>query len=87
MNEINKKISYTVDKIMPERQFKQPNFTYINCGLIVYLVSWKDLTFQTGDIKYICKNESGNVSFSYDLLYCHSKYFAFISNDSLKGTA
>ena len=33
MNEINKKILYTVDKIMPELQFKQPYFTYINCGL------------------------------------------------------
>ena len=33
MNEINKTFLYTVDKIMPELQFKQPNFTYINCGL------------------------------------------------------
>ena len=77
---------YTIDKIILKLQFRQPIFTYSNCGLFTkhrYRI-WNFK--QSGDIKYICQNESWEVCFSYELVYFDSKNFYFISDNTLIDT-
>ena len=54
MNEIVNKFLLAGDKSMPEMHLKEPGFTYSACGPFT----------ETGDIKYIYKNELINLVFN-----------------------
>ena len=69
MNEIINKFLLTGDKFMTEMHLRQPGFTYIACGPFTKNKQRIQKFVETGDTKYIYKNESDKPCFQYDMAY------------------
>ena len=69
MNYIINKLLSAGDKFMPEMHFRQPGFTYSACGPFTKKKERIQKFKQTGDSRYIYKNELGKASFQYYMAY------------------
>ena len=75
MNDIINKFLLTGDKFMPEMHLKQPGFTYSACGLFTKNKEIIQMLKQTGDSRYIYKNEPDKACFQHDMTYGDFKDF------------
>ena len=66
MNEIVNKLLLAGDKFMPEMHLKQPRFTFSACGQFTKNKKRIQKFKETGDTKYIYKNELDKVYFQHD---------------------
>ena len=57
------------DKFMPEMLLKQPGFIYSDCGLFTKNKGRIQKFKETGDTRYICKNELDKACFQHDMAY------------------
>ena len=57
------------DKFMPEMHLEQPGFTYSACGPFTKNKERMQKFKQTGDSRYIYKNESDKTYFQHDMAY------------------
>ena len=57
------------DKFMPEMHLRQPGFTYSACGPFTKNKERIQKFKQTGDSRYIYKNELGKDCFQHDMAY------------------
>ena len=69
MNEIVNKFLLAGDEFMPGIHFKQPGFTYSACGPFTKNEEIIQKFKETGDIKYIYKNELDKACFQHDTAY------------------
>ena len=69
MNDIAIKFLLTGDKVMPEMHFRQPGFTYIACGPFTKSKERIQKFKQTGDSRYIYRNELDKACFQHDMAY------------------
>ena len=68
MNEIVNKFLLTGDEFMPEMHLKQLGFTYRACGPFTKNKERIHTFKETGDTKYICRNELDEACFQHDRL-------------------
>ena len=61
---------------MPELHLRQPGFTYSACGLFTKHREKIQKFGETGDLKYIYKNELDKACFPHDASYFDSKNLA-----------
>ena len=73
MNDIIKKFLLAGDKFMPEMHLKEPGFTYSACGPFTKNKERIQKFKQTGDSRYIYKNELGKACFQHDTGYVDFK--------------
>ena len=57
------------DKFMPEMLLKQPGFIYSACELFTKNKGRIQKFKETGDTRYICKNELDKACFQHDMAY------------------
>ena len=57
------------DKFMPEVHLRQPGFIYSACGPFTKYKERIQKFKQTGDSRYICKNELDKACFQHDMAY------------------
>ena len=76
MNEIVNKFLLAADKFMPEMHLKQPRFTYSACGPFTKNKERIQKSKETGDTKYIYKNELDEAGFQHDVAYGNFKDLA-----------
>ena len=69
MNDIMNKSLLTGDKFMPEMHVRQPGFTHSACGPFTKSKEKIQTFKQTGDSRYIYKNELDEACFQHDLAY------------------
>ena len=69
MNEIVNKVLLVGDKFMPEMHLKQPGFLYSACAPLTKNKKRIKKLKETGDTKYIYKNELDNACFQHDMTY------------------
>ena len=69
MNETVNKFLLEVDKFMPEMHLKQPGFTYSACGPFTKNKERIQKFKETGDSRYIYKNELDKACFQHDMAY------------------
>ena len=69
MNEIVNKFLLAGDKFMPKLHLKQPGFTYSACGPFTKNKERIQRFKETGDTKYIYKNELDKACFRHDMAY------------------
>ena len=69
MNEIVNKYLIDGDKFMPEMHLKEPGFTYSACGPFTKTKEKIQKFKETGDTKYIYKNELDKACFQHDMVY------------------
>ena len=69
MNEIVNKFLLAGDKFMPEMHLKQPGFTYSACGPFTKNKERTQKFKETGDTKYIYRNELNEACFQHDMAY------------------
>ena len=69
MNDIMNKSLLTGDKFMPETHVRQPGFTHSACGPFTKSKEKIQTFKQTGDSRYIYKNELDEACFQHDLAY------------------
>ena len=69
MNEIVNKYLIDGDKFMPEMHLKKPGFTYSACGPFTKTKEKFQKFKETGDTKYIYKNELDKACFQHDMVY------------------
>ena len=69
MNEIVNKFLLAGDKFMPEMHLKQPGFTYSACGPFTKNKERIQKFKETGDTRYIYKNELDKASLQHDMAY------------------
>ena len=69
MNEIANKVLLAGDKFIPEMHLKQPGFTYSACGPFPKDKERIKKFKETGDTKYIYRNELDKVSFQHGMAY------------------
>ena len=69
MNEIVNKVLLAEDKYMPEMHLKQPRFTYSACGSFTENKERIQKFKETGDSRYIYKNELEKSCFQHDMTY------------------
>ena len=69
MNEIINKFLLTGDKFMPEMHLRQPGFTYSACGPFTKNKQRIQKFMETGDTKYIYRNELDKACFQHDMAY------------------
>ena len=67
MNKIVNKFLLSGDKIMPEMHLKQHGFTYSACGLFTKNKERIQKFKETGDSKYIHRNELDKACFQHDM--------------------
>ena len=67
------------DKFMPEMHLKQPEFTYSACGPITKNTERIQKFKETGDTKYIYRNELDKACFQHDMAYGDFKGLARIT--------
>ena len=89
MNEIVNKFLLAGDKFMPEMHLKQPGFTYSACGQFTKNKKRIQKFKETGDTKYISKNELDKACFQHDLAYGGFRGLArrAVSDKILRGKA
>ena len=73
MNDIIKKNLLAGDKFVPEMHLRQPQFTYSACVPFTKHKQRIQKFIQTGDTKYIYKNELDRACFAHDVAYFDSK--------------
>ena len=73
MNDIINKFLLAGDKFMPEIHLRQPGFTYSACGPFTKSKEIIQKFKQTGDSRYIYKNELDKACFQHDMAYVDSK--------------
>ena len=69
MNEVVNKFLLAGDKFMLEMHLMQPGFTYSVCGPFTKNKEWIQKFKETGDPRYIYKNELDKVCFQHDIAY------------------
>ena len=69
MNHIINKFLLAGDKFMPEMHLRQPRFTYSACGLFTKNKKRIQQFKQTGDSRYIYKNELDKACFQQNMAY------------------
>ena len=69
MNDIINKFLLAGNKFMPEMHLKQPGFTYSACGPFTKNKQRIQKFMETGDTKYIYRNELGKACFQHDMAY------------------
>ena len=74
MNEIINKFLLAGDKFMPEMHLRQPKFTYSACGPFTKHKERIKKFKETGDTRYIYRNELDKACFQHDSAYADSKY-------------
>ena len=80
MNDIINKFLLAGDKCMPEMRLKQPGFSYSACGPFTIKKERIQKFKETGDSRYIYRNELDKACFQHDTTYGDFK-------DLAKGTA
>ena len=75
MNDIINKFSLAGDKFMSEMHLKQPGFTYSDCELFTKNKGRIQKFKETGDIKYVYKNDLDKACFQHDMAYGDFKDF------------
>ena len=73
MNDIIKKFLLAGDKFMPEMHLRQRQFTYSACGPFTKHKQRTQKFKETGNTKYICRNELDKACFAHDAAYSDSK--------------
>ena len=76
MNDIINKFLLTGDRFMPEMHLKQPGFTYSACGPFTKHKARIKKFEETGDTRYIYKNDLDKACFQHDSAYADSKDLA-----------
>ena len=76
MNEIVSISLLAGDKFMPEIHLKYPGFTYSDCGPFTKSKERIQTFKETGDAKYIYKNELNKACFQHDMAHRNLKYLA-----------
>ena len=76
MNEIVNKVLLAGDKFMPEMHLKRPGFTYSACRPFTKNKERIQKFKETGDTKYIYRNELDKACFQHDLTYGNFKDLA-----------
>ena len=77
MNEIVNNFLLAGGKFMPEMHLRQPGFTYSACGQFTKNKKKRIQKFmQTGNTKFIYKNELDKASFQHDMAYGKAKDLA-----------
>ena len=69
MNETVNRFLLAGDKFMPEMHLKQPGFTYSACGPFTKNKERIQKFKETGDTKYIYRNELDKACFQHDMAY------------------
>ena len=69
MNDIINKFLLAGDKRMPEMHFGQSQFSYSACGPFTKNKERIQKTEETGDSRYIYKNELHKACFQHDMAY------------------
>ena len=69
MNEIVNKLLLAWDKFMPEMHLKQPGFACSACGPFTKNKERIQKFKETGDAKYIYRNELDKACFHHDMAY------------------
>ena len=69
MNELVHKFLLASDKFMPEMHLKQPGFPYSACGPFTKNKERIKKFKETGDTRYIYKNELDKACFQNDMAY------------------
>ena len=69
MNDIINKFLLAGDKFIPEMHLRQPGFTYSACGSFTESKQRIQMFKQTGDSRYIYKNELDKACFQHDMAY------------------
>ena len=69
MNDIINKFLLAGDTFMPEMQLKQPGFTYSVCGPFTKNKERIQKVKETGDSRYIYRNELDKSCFQHDMAY------------------
>ena len=69
MNEIVNKFLLAGDKFMPEMHLRQPGFTYSLCGTFTKNKEKIQKFKETGDTKYVYRNELDKACFQHDVAY------------------
>ena len=69
MNEIINKFLLARHKFMPKIHLKQPQFTYSACGTFTKNKERIKKFKETGDTKYIYRNELDKACFQHDMAY------------------
>ena len=67
LNEIVNKFSLAGDKFMPKMHLKQPGFTYSTCGSFTKNKGKIQKIKETGDMKYIYKNDLDKACFQHHM--------------------
>ena len=73
MKDIINKFLLAGDKFMPEMYLRQPQFTYSACGPFTKHKQRIQKFKETGDTKYIYRNELDKACFAHDAAYSDSK--------------
>ena len=73
MNDIIKKFLLAGDKFMPEMHLRQRQFTYSACGPFTKHKQRIQKFKETGNTKYIYRNELDKACFAHDAAYSDSK--------------
>ena len=69
MNDIINKFLLVRDKFMPEMHLRQPGFTYSACGPFTKVKERIQRFKQTGDSRYIYRNELDKACLQHDMAY------------------
>ena len=69
MNDIINKFLLVGDKFMPEMHLRQPGFSYSACGPFTKTKKRIQKFKQTGDSRYVYKNELDKACFQHDKAY------------------
>ena len=69
MNDIINKFLLAEDKFMPEMHLKQPGFTYSVCGTSAKIKERIQKFKETGESRYIYRNELDKACFQHDMAY------------------
>ena len=69
MKDIINKFLLVGDKLMAEMHFRQPGFTDSACGPFTKNKKRIQKFKQTGDSRYICRNELDKACFQHDMVY------------------
>ena len=73
MNAITNKFLLTGDKFMPEMHLRQPGFTYSACDPFNKHKERINKFMNTGDTRFIYRNDLDKGCFQYDSIYSDSK--------------
>ena len=76
MNDILNKLLLIGDRFMPEMHLTQPGFTYSPCRPFAKNKKRIQKFKETGDTKYIYRNELEKACFQHDMAYRDFKYLA-----------